>query len=275
MKRYNTVYLFISTVMFGVIGYHKANAQALDSAYIECRYSFSYILDSTKTESKGSDVMSLLIGKNISNFFSYNQYRVDSLVNEDKKGVSETETSDNKNKYGKGGLSYHIFQNYPTGKISYFSKLITKDYKYEEDLNSYHWNILKDTSVILGYKVQKAACFYGGRNWIVWFAPDIAISSGPWKFNGLPGLVLSAEDDKNYFNFTIVGLNYLFPKKPIIFNIEGKEQYKNIKKEEYLKLAYKLNTNLFTFMKENLDITITRADGTLPKLRIYTPIELY
>lgn len=62
----------------------------------------------------------------------------------------------------------------------------------------------KDT--ILGYPVQKATTQYGGRKWIVWFASDIPIPDGPYKFFGLPGLILKVHDTGNNHIFELKGI---------------------------------------------------------------------
>ena len=45
---------------------------------------------------------------------------------------------------------------------------------------------------------------FGGRIWTAWFAPEIKTSDGPYKFLGLPGLILKLEDDKGDYRFSFV-----------------------------------------------------------------------
>lgn len=45
---------------------------------------------------------------------------------------------------------------------------------------------------------------FGGRIWTAWFAPEIKIADGPYKFSGLPGLILKLEDDKGDYRFSFV-----------------------------------------------------------------------
>ena len=255
---------------------YRGIGQAIDSAYIQCIYSYAGIQDSSNIDMKKHDQFILRIGKDIADFYSYNSFRVDSLVNNDIiNGASAIEMMANRKKYGNPGYHYHILLNYPNGKLTFTDRLVTQRFKYEDDLEAQQWHILQDTSVILKYKVQKATCSFGGRNWIVWFAPDIPISFGPWKFNGLPGLILSARDDKNYFHFDIIGLNYLSRKTPIMFDLIKKEVFENVTKNELLKLEYKMNTDPLGFVNENTGIKIQRADGSSVPKRNYTPIELY
>jgi len=64
------------------------------------------------------------------------------------------------------------------------------------------WKIEADTKKINNYNLQKATAVFGGRNWTAWFTPDINIPEGPYKFRGLPGLVLYVEDDKKDFIYS-------------------------------------------------------------------------
>jgi GLPGLI family protein len=66
------------------------------------------------------------------------------------------------------------------------------------------WNLEKETKKFENYTLQKATTTFGGRNWTAWFAKDIHISEGPYKFRGLPGMIFQLYDDKNNFDFTLV-----------------------------------------------------------------------
>lgn len=93
------------------------------------------------------------------------------------------------------------------------------------------WKIISDTKTKENWKLQKATANFGGRIWEAWFTTDIPFSEGPYKFNGLPGLIVELKDSKNNFNFELTKIEKpqnansnivetLFKKKPInkIFN---------------------------------------------------------
>lgn len=65
------------------------------------------------------------------------------------------------------------------------------------------WNLHKDTQEYNGLKLQKATCNFGGRNWTAWFTKDIPINEGPYKFRGLPGMIVLLQDEKNRFRFVL------------------------------------------------------------------------
>ncbi len=78
------------------------------------------------------------------------------------------------------------------------------------------WDIKDETSIIGGLKCQKATTFYKGREYEVWFTTEITTFFGPWKLNGLPGLIVLANDKRNevYFEITeVLKMTKLFVKK--------------------------------------------------------------
>lgn len=74
-------------------------------------------------------------------------------------------------------------------------------YTITEALPKIDWRIENESKEILGYKVQKAICNFRGRNYIAWFTSKINVPDGPWKFNGLPGLILEISSTDNFIKF--------------------------------------------------------------------------
>lgn len=70
-----------------------------------------------------------------------------------------------------------------------------------EALPKIDWKIENEIKELLGYNVQKATCNFRGRNYIAWFTPEINIPDGPWKFNGLPGLILEISSNDSFIKF--------------------------------------------------------------------------
>jgi hypothetical protein len=65
------------------------------------------------------------------------------------------------------------------------------------------WKILPETATIGEYKTQKAETQFAGRIWYAWFTTDVPFQDGPYKFSGLPGLIVKVEDSKGDYSFDL------------------------------------------------------------------------
>jgi len=70
----------------------------------------------------------------------------------------------------------------------------------------FDWQLQDGDSIVCGYPCHKAITTFRGRTWTVWYTLDLSYSDGPWKFCGLPGLVLYAYDSEDKFRFNCIGI---------------------------------------------------------------------
>lgn len=133
-----------------------------------------------------------------------------------------------------------------TNQKTYFKDRIGRDiYSYEED-RPLNWKIESETRKIGEYKVQKAETDFGGRKWIAWFTTDLPYQDGPYKFGGLPGLIVKVEDDKGDYSFDLMK-NYKIAELPAL------NQFGNtlkVKRADYLKQQQKFKTDPMSFMTQ-------------------------
>lgn len=101
-------------------------------------------------------------------------------------------------------FGHKIEKKYPEMKISY-SELISMKRLGYEDGTKMNWNILPEKKKIGEYNAQKATTEYGGRKWTAWFSTDIPFQDGPYKFHGLPGLIVQVEDSAQNYSWTLKG----------------------------------------------------------------------
>lgn len=78
---------------------------------------------------------------------------------------------------------------------------ILNRYYVTDSIPAIEWTIHPDEKIIGDFKSIKAEGFFRGRNYIVWFTPEIPIPNGPWKLGGLPGLILEAIDEEGKVQF--------------------------------------------------------------------------
>jgi len=90
--------------------------------------------------------------------------------------------------------------------ISYGSmrKLKTDEVKLSfEYLPDINWKLENESKNILGYNCNKATAVFRGRKFIAWYTTEVMTAFFPWKFKGLPGLILEYYDEGNDFSAEI------------------------------------------------------------------------
>ena len=100
--------------------------------------------------------------------------------------------------------------------LKYFDKSVSTTYDesgmsecgyYDEPFSEIDWVVAEhSTKTILDYQCIMATTDYHGRKWTVWFTPEIPIQDGPWKFCGLPGLIMEASEPSGQHRFTVTGI---------------------------------------------------------------------
>ena len=99
-------------------------------------------------------------------------------------------------------INYEVDKDLSSQKITYKDRIARDVYTYEED-RAFNWKILPEMTKIGDYKVQKAETDFAGRRWIAWFTQDVPVMDGPYKFSGLPGLIVKVEDSKGQYSFDL------------------------------------------------------------------------
>ena len=136
-------------------------------------------------------------------------------------------------KFDEDGTYEDIFINYPKpNMMTIYNKFYLKLYVYKEPILNFEWNITENKEKILGYECIEATTRFRGRDYRVWFTIDIPYNFGPWKFSGLPGLILKAEDTKGLYKFIAIGVEQPIDGKIYLYDSEAKK----CKRKDVLKL---------------------------------------
>ncbi len=170
-------------------------------------YEYKVIPDSTNIEDVKTDLLYLDVTPNSSRFYSRLAYEQDSLKMVDFENQIKTTGALNidVNKYpNKGYARYTISKEYPEFKTYLHTKISRDNYKVSDNM-PINWKIETEKQKIGEFDAQKATTYFQGRKWIAWFTNEIPIQDGPYRFWGLPGLILKLEDTKGDHTFTIVG----------------------------------------------------------------------
>lgn len=159
--------------------------------------------------------------------------------------------------------TFQISKNHKEKEMYVIDFFDNQYYEYQEAIPDYKWNITDSIKQINGYMCISAKCSIYGRDWTVWFCPELPWSDGPWKFSGLPGLVVAAYDSNCYYKFELCNI-YLtsYPVGPWAKKTKKTTRNKfNMQRYDYLQ---KLDGNL----NAEFGIKINYTKDSLKRYRI-------
>lgn len=233
MKKY--IYIAFCLLMIG-----EANAQDSQPATLQVFYNFKHQKDAAVKDNSYRERMVLWLGKTASVYHSYEKVELDSIFPPNARVRDD----------GKGGyivgnktrvVSDSRVYKYPNEKKMVLVENLFKTYAINADYPVINWTILPDTMTIAGYKCQKATGDFKGRNYTAWFAPDLPYNDGPWKLNGLPGLIIEAYDKNREIEFLFAGIK----------NGSGDKQQIAIDKKEWIPASNKEYNRLLNLLRED------------------------
>ena len=234
-----------------------------DKFKYKATYDLTWQIDSTNSESIQNETMVLFIGDKISRFSSEGQYIADS-IKEAYKDRERTQQSFNemRSKMPMSALNFYVFKRQNSAQVSFTEKIVKDNYRYTQDIDDLNWEILPETKEVAGFVAQKAKASFSGRDYTAWFTTEIPISEGPYKFRGLPGLILEISDNNDYYTFKLNGFKELNDEISIEFD---PEDYLEVSRERFLQIKQEYAENPFIKM-ENSGITMGFQPGQKEKL---------
>ena len=216
---------FFTTIIIASFILPSVAQEDVDQATIRCYYRFS---QKKKTgETAVQDTMTLDIGSQMSRYYDGSKLQRDSafrsilhnlrpesitsvsiLKNVNPNSPPARSSGNTHKNSAYDGISEQIFKNRKNGNIVMLN-VSTEPYKGTDPVGVLDWTISPETIDFLDYTCQKATLKFRGRNYEAWFTPQIPINDGPWKFFGLPGLILKVRDTEGLFDFECIGLENL------------------------------------------------------------------
>lgn len=255
----------------------------VDTTRIRVWYAFN--ADDIKDETTYIDQQCLDIGMKVTKYYSDFLFRSDSLIAAWTKSHPSAQSVPNPFTWSNGGKKDGTWSEYEysdlfisNGELTEYATmpLWLAEYNayYTEPYPLQQWSIGTETQTILGYKCQKATCHWRGRNYVAWFAPSIPVKAGPWKFGGLPGLILKLQDTDGVYRFEAVQIS----SKPYPIYKYDFKAYRSSTREKVWKLQKAFNENWFKaadYHKASVDAAGYVITGeAVSKYTPYQPLEL-
>ncbi|GGG51417.1 GLPGLI family protein [Epilithonimonas arachidiradicis] len=169
-------------------------------------YEYKFIPDSTNVEDVKTEMMFLDTTKDGSKYYSYTVFNSDSLMKADlERQLKATGSINVKSDMRKGNVRYSVTKTYPDYKINLHRRLSMDAYNISDE-RKINWKISSEKEKVGEWNAQKAEADFAGRHWTAWFSTEIPIQDGPYKFHGLPGLIVKIEDKTGSHKLELKGI---------------------------------------------------------------------
>ncbi|MES2113129.1 MAG: GLPGLI family protein [Bacteroidota bacterium] len=211
MKPSRKIFFLIFTFSMGALRGMAQDKPEMAQAIIH--YKFSHVRDTTNRQDLYNENMILFLGSHSSAYKSYDKKMADALVRKQiQEQMANNPGGNVRIMRGKNsGSNTEYYQFAADGKLVRRERLINS-YLIEEPMPAISWKIENDTASFGGLHCQKATTHFKGRDYIAWFCPDLPFRCGPWKLNGLPGVIVDAHDTKNEVVFKFDGVEKVTPE---------------------------------------------------------------
>lgn len=255
---------FVSTAFSQSINIVKGGSSAPEEKTVldNLNYRITYDLTfqpSTDTVSLKNEKMVLLVGDSTSLFFSKNAFVRDSIMasfkgdNPDMSRMMAAIQSAPKSLF-----SYEVIKRNNSQQIVFQEKVFMDKLAYTEPLPAVKWNITNETATRADYPCQKATTSYGDRDYEAWFTFQIPIQDGPYKFSGLPGLIVEMYDSEDQYHFTLIGLEKVTSGEIAV----SEKKLLSVSKEKFTEMKADFSENPFKMINASGgSITMKSKDG--------------
>ena len=255
----------------GILQNSVPETETIAPENMEFVYDYSWCNDTTESleDNYTSDRMLLQIAPDgLSKFSSFKNLTVDSIL----MTITDEQLFEAADQ-GKlaNGEFMTIFKNYPKGKLTHTEKVCMDWFRYEEDMPQVEWELTDSVTNVLGYECHEAKCNFRGREWTAFYTDEIPLMEGPWKLQGLPGLIMKASDKEGHYNFECIGIKSDANRPITIYKVP----YNTTSRAKYYDAKHRYDINPYAYFEAggNGHITVTDESGN-PVLDAYDPIEL-
>lgn len=218
-------------------------AQFFSAQTMRFVYQTTTMPDSTDLKSVKTELANLDIGGGKSIFYGQTRLKRDSIMQrsrETKSFIFDRTQMENL----RSNVNYVVEKDFPNQTLVYKDRIGRDQYSYPERATMV-WKIFPETTKIGDYKAQKAETQYGGRIWEVWFATDLPYQDGPYKFSGLPGLIVKVQDKDGEYSFDLIQVK----KIEELPTFESRGQNISLTRDQFLAMRQKFKSDPEGYMQ--------------------------
>ncbi len=130
------------------------------------------------------------------------------LINKPKIAVTDNSSDElNQIKVFNNTKPYFVFKDFSKKKLLFSDYIGSTKQLVTDTLNNFKWNVKNERQKIGSFNCKKATTSFRGRFYEAWYTEDVPLRNGPWKFCGLPGLIIKIKDSNSDFIYELTGIN--------------------------------------------------------------------
>lgn len=205
MKHFLIFVLLTTTIIANAQPFSQSLSKgtALDTAKYKVTYHLQY-KNHPEDKHYMEDTRILQIGRNIVKDYSEILFHFDSLRTAEECRGANAYSNPTGNPWALEILN-HVRSK--CADVKYRLPLMSGTLHYQDSLPSLSWQFVPERcDTILGYECQQATAGFAGRTYTAWFTTELPLPFGPYKFGGLPGLILKIQDNERQYLWEAVGI---------------------------------------------------------------------
>lgn len=127
--------------------------------------------------------------------------RIDTKASHYFRTKTQTQRTVNENieERNKGVIPF-VSKSFSEKKITYNQTSINKIYTVSEAMPLQRWQMGHETKKVGNYLYKKATAQFRGRTYTAWYTEELPVMGGPWKFDGLPGMIMEVASNDGYLS---------------------------------------------------------------------------
>ncbi len=212
---------------FFVLFFIQLNAQIV-STKIECGIQVEYEIY-YNTERPNTKNGTLYIDKsNQKSLFIYGK--------KEEKSFEQSLDEDTKFNVTLGGARKYNYTDFVADSLYSIDKPQNDKVIVVEKIPELKWTLLPETKKLNDFLLKKAKMNFRGRKYTAWYLEDYPLKFGPWKFNGLPGLIVEIYDETKRYHWIVKTITNCENKIIDLFSLFVR--LKEIDLVEYVNLRY-------------------------------------
>ncbi|MBT8244835.1 MAG: GLPGLI family protein [Winogradskyella sp.] len=136
-----------------------------------------------------------------------------------------------------------LYKDFSSKEIYSIERIVLKPFEVKDSFEIFNWSLKDEYKTILGYKCQMAIMSFRGRDYVAYFTTDLPFSIGPWKFEGLPGVILEVYSLDNVFKIkaNTIDVKNVVAEVPLRFNLKKAISWEEFQ-EKYTKKYYEMQS---------------------------------